>query len=57
MSALRWVGGTDVVPIPLPAAIAGAYRAALGVLIAEPVLAAVPASLVVGLVLGRLDAA
>ncbi len=57
LSALRWVGGTDVVPIPLPAAIAGAYRAALGVLIAEPVLAAVPASLVVRLVLGRLDAA
>ena len=56
LSALRWVGGTDVVPIPLPAAIAEAYRAALGVLTAEPVLAAVPASLVLRLVLGRLDA-
>jgi len=57
LSALRWAGAPDVVPMPLPAAIAGAYRAALGVLTAEPVLAAVPASLVFRLVLGRLDAA
>ena len=57
LSALRWTGATDVTPIPLPAAIAGAYRAALAVLTAEPVLAAVPASLLLRVVLGRLGGA